>query len=104
MPMASATAPTGTPSANSQGHERTARMALAMAGPAAADTAMTTAVMPMPWPKRCAGWMKRTSAWLTLITPAAPIPWATRASTSAGSDGDSAQASDATLKSTRPAR
>ncbi len=47
-PIKSAAAPTGTPSANSHGHERTARIALAMAGPAAADTAMTTAVIPIP--------------------------------------------------------
>ena len=47
--------------------------------------------------------MKRTSALFTLIAmPAAPKPWNTRASASVGSEYDSAQASEARVKTTSP--
>ena len=48
--------------------------------------------------------MKRTSALLTLISPAAPNPCATRAIVNSVSECDSAQASDATVNSATPIR
>ncbi len=51
----------------------------------------------MPRPSDARGKMKRTSAPLTLMTPAPPKPWRTRPSTSTGSDVASAQSSDAAV-------
>ena len=48
--------------------------------------------------------MKRTSAPLTLMMPAAPKPWMTRARISSGSEFDSAQNRDAMVKTTSPQR
>ena len=41
---------------------------------------------------------------LTLMIPAAPIPWTARATVSTGKVGARAQASDARVKSARPGR
>ena len=46
--------------------------------------------------------MKRTSAPLTLMMPAAPKPWMTRAMVSVSSESDSAQPSEATVKTISP--
>ena len=46
--------------------------------------------------------MNRTSALFTLMMPAAPNPWNTRASASGGSDYDSAHASEASVNTTSP--
>jgi hypothetical protein len=50
------------------------------------------------------GKMKRISAVLTLMMPAPPKPCTTRATTSQGSDGASAQASEAAVNTASPAR
>lgn len=49
-PIAKATIPIGTLTANSHGHGATDRIPLAMVGPAAAEMATTTALRPMPRP------------------------------------------------------
>src|ERR1700749_503291 len=90
-PMATANAPSGTLTRNSQCQEATARIAAATLGPAADETATTSAVLPTPRPSRLLGEIKRTSAILTLITPAAPRPCATRAAVRSDRDGDKAQ-------------
>ena len=46
--------------------------------------------------------MKRTSALLTLMMPAAPKPWNTRAIARDGSDQDIAQARDAIVNMMNP--
>ncbi len=46
----------------------------------------------------------RTSAVFTLMMPAAPKPWTTRASASVGSEVDNAQPNDATVNRISPAR
>src|SRR5258706_6228224 len=88
----------------SEGEDATGRMDLAIGGPAGAETAITPELMPMPWPSRWMGWMKRTSAILTLITPAAPSPCTARIKTSVLKFGDRAQPKDAAVKSANPTR
>ena len=46
--------------------------------------------------------MKRTSALLTLMMPAAPKPWTMRAMVSVSSESDSAQPSEAIVNTTSP--
>ena len=46
--------------------------------------------------------MKRTSALLTLIIPAAPNPWNTRAVVRDSNESDRAQASDAKVNTNMP--
>ncbi len=48
--------------------------------------------------------MKRTSAPFTLMIPAAPKPWITRAMLSVPSELDSAQPTEAMVKTTNPQR
>ena len=93
----SAATPAGTCTANSQGQDATDRIAAATDGPAAEDPATTRALKPMPRPSEARGKMKRTSAPFTLMMPAPPKPCSTRPMTSTGSDGASAQISEAAV-------
>ena len=88
--------------ANSQGHEPIVSNTAASVGPAADELATTSALNPMPRPSCARGKMKRTSAVLTLISPAPPSPCTTRATIITGSESASAQASEAAVNTARP--
>ena len=97
-----ASSPIGTLTANSHGQSATERIAAATVGPSAEEVATISAFTPMPRPSMACGKMVRISAVLTLISPAAPSPWNTRASVSSGRLGASAQAREAAVNITSP--
>ena len=99
---ASASAPSGTFTANSHGQCATERMPDATLGPIVSDAATISELIPMPRPSCARGKMKRTRAVLTLMMPAPPSPCTARASASAGSDGASAHPNDATVNTASP--
>ena len=84
-PTAKQSTPSGTLIRNSQCQLATARMAAAMLGPAAADTATVTAMPEIPRTRYRLGMMKRTRAPEIPISAAPPRPCSTRASTRTGS-------------------
>src|SRR5688500_14841002 len=101
--MQTATMPMGTLSANSHRQWPTDSTADAIGGPMAAEVATTIELMPSARPSMFVGYVNRTSAGLTLMMPAAPSPWATRAMLSVSSEVENAHASDPIVKSTSPA-
>ena len=96
--------PSGTFTANSQGHEATDNTAAATDGPATEDAATTSELMAIPRPSRWRGNTSRTSAMFTAISPAAPMPCRARMPTSMGSEVASAQPSEAAVNTAMPPR
>ncbi len=80
-----------------------ANTAAATVGPMAAETATANALMPMALPSRRWGYVKRTSAALTLMMPAAPKPWITRAILNVSREFEKAQAMEARVNTSNPA-
>src|ERR1700742_4655703 len=102
MAMRKAISPIGPLIPNSHGQGATANTAEATVGPMAADVATANALMPMARPSIFWGYVKRTSAALVLMMPAAPSPWITRAMLNETSEWEKAQPSEARVNTTIP--
>ena len=97
------TSPMGPLIPNNQGQGAMANTAAATVGPMAAEIETASALMPMAVPSRRCGYVKRTSAALTLMMPAAPKPWMTRAMLKVSREVEKAQPMEARVNTTSPA-
>ena len=90
--------PIGTLIAKSHGHGANARIAPPIVGPAAEFAATVSALMPTATPSWRAGNIERLSAGAMLMIAAPPKPCTTRAVMRSGNVGESAHASEPSVK------
>ena len=96
--------PIGIFTKNSQCQLAMERMEPAIEGPAAADTAITMALIPIPLPRNSGGYMSLINAGFTLMMHAAPIPCMIRAMVRVTKSLQSAQENEATVNRETPMR
>lgn len=96
--------PSGTFARNNHCQDATDRIAAAIDGPAAEQTATVSVMTDIPAPRRSGGNTSRTNAELTLMMPAAPNAWAARQATNRGSESARPQQNEANVNRQSPDR